>query len=45
MAKKMVRKRNPLDFRKKAVLMTTKEGLSVREVADGLGISPKHLPK
>jgi transposase len=45
MAKKKVRKHYPLDFKKKAVLMTTKEGITVGEVADELGISPQYLSK
>lgn len=43
MGKKKTRNSYPLEFKKKAVLMTTEEGVSVSEVADQLGVSPQYL--
>lgn len=45
MARKKIRKSYPLDFKKKAVMMTMKEGISVGDVADELGVSPQYLSK
>lgn len=45
MARKKVRRSYPLDFKKKAVLMTMKEGITVGDVADELGISAQYLSK
>lgn len=45
MARKKTRKSYPLEFKKRAVLMTQKEGITVGDVADELGISPQYLSK
>ena len=45
MSKKQSRKSYPLEFKKKAVMMTTKEGITINDVADELGISPQYLSK
>jgi len=45
MGRKKVRKSYPLEFKKKAVAMSQKEGITVGEVADELGISPQYLSK
>ena len=43
MGKKKTRNSYPDEFKRKAVLMTTEEGMTVGEVADQLGISPQYL--
>lgn len=43
MARKQGRKSYPEEFKKKAVLMTEQEGVSVAEVAAELGISAQYL--
>ena len=43
MAKKKPRNSYSEEFKKKAVLLTEQEGVSVGEVADQLGISAQHL--
>lgn len=43
MPKKNTRKSYPLEFKKKAVLMTAKEGITIAEVADQLGVSAQYL--
>lgn len=45
MSKKKVRKSYPLEFKKKAIMLTTQEGVSVAEVAEELDISPQYLSK
>ena len=45
MTKKKARKSYPLEFKKKAVTLTTQEGVSVTEVAEQLDISPQYLSK
>ncbi len=45
MGRKKARNSYPLEFKKKAVLMTTKEGVTVSEVADSLGVSAQYLSK
>ena len=45
MGRKKIRKSYPLDFKKKAVAMSMKDGITVNEVADELGVSPQYLSK
>jgi transposase len=45
MGRKKVRNSYPLEFKKKAVMMTTKEDGTVSDVAESLGISPQYLSK
>ena len=45
MGRKKIRKSYPLDFKKKAVAMSMKDGITLNEVADELGVSPQYLSK